>query len=134
MGYIARLGPVSKAHRCSHNTGAQGRNSTSVSYQKNKRLHLPGSHLGDRLYRFDALIYTRALAARSPGTHNLHVIEDADHNFVGVSWSPLCRDKILILVLQHYDEVVDTILDWWSKRSKSELQTGIWLTGVRGKL
>ena len=34
--------------------------------------------------RYDAVIYARALANRSPGTHNLHLVEEADHNFTGV--------------------------------------------------
>ena len=33
---------------------------------------------------FDATIYSRALGARSPGTHNLHLVEDGDHNLTGV--------------------------------------------------
>ncbi|KAA1476889.1 ectomycorrhiza-regulated esterase [Dentipellis sp. KUC8613] len=66
---------------------------------------------------YDAVIYARALGNRSPGTHNLHYIEDADHNFVG-----------------RQDEVVDTILAWWDAREHQRLRTGIWETGVRGKL
>ena len=31
--------------------------------------------------RYDAILYSRALGNRSPGTHNLCLIEDADHNF-----------------------------------------------------
>ena len=31
--------------------------------------------------RYDAVLYSRALGNRSPGTHNLCLIEDADHNF-----------------------------------------------------
>ena len=34
--------------------------------------------------RYDATIYARALGARSPGTHNLAYVEEADHNFTGV--------------------------------------------------
>ncbi|KAH7919473.1 ectomycorrhiza-regulated esterase [Leucogyrophana mollusca] len=66
---------------------------------------------------FDATIYARAFGARSPGTHSLHLIEDADHNFTG-----------------RQDEVVDCILDWWDARDKGMLKTGMWMTGVRGKL
>lgn len=33
---------------------------------------------------YDAIIYARVFGARTPGTHNLHLIEDADHNFTGV--------------------------------------------------
>lgn len=33
---------------------------------------------------YDAIIYARIFGARAPGTHNLHLIEDADHNFTGV--------------------------------------------------
>lgn len=34
--------------------------------------------------RYDATIYARALGARIPGTHNLHFVEYADHNFTKV--------------------------------------------------
>ena len=37
---------------------------------------------------FDATIYARALGARSPGSHSLHLVEDADHNLTGVSTGP----------------------------------------------
>ena len=33
---------------------------------------------------YDAFIYSRAYGARSPGTHMLRYVEDADHNFTGV--------------------------------------------------
>jgi len=66
---------------------------------------------------YDGLIYARALGNRSPGTHNIHFLEDADHNFTG-----------------HQDEIVDIILDWWAKHDRVELKTGIWMTGVQGKL
>lgn len=33
---------------------------------------------------YDAIIYARVFGARPAGTHNLHLIEDADHNFTGV--------------------------------------------------
>lgn len=36
------------------------------------------------LYRYDSIIYARALGGRPAGTHSLHLIEGADHNFVGV--------------------------------------------------
>lgn len=35
--------------------------------------------------RYDAVIYSRALGARTPGTHSLHLIEEADHNFTNVN-------------------------------------------------
>ncbi|KAF7797465.1 hypothetical protein EIP86_008662 [Pleurotus ostreatoroseus] len=38
----------------------------------------------DRLSRYDAVIYADALGSRSPGTHNLCLVEKADHNFTGV--------------------------------------------------
>jgi uncharacterized protein len=65
------------------------------------------------------MIYARALSVRTPGTHNMHLAEGADHNFTG-----------------RQDEVVDTILEWWDKRQRGELKTGVWLTGIRlgGKL
>ncbi|KAJ6602228.1 ectomycorrhiza-regulated esterase [Mycena sp. CBHHK59/15] len=67
---------------------------------------------------YDALIYARALSTRSPGTHTLHMVEDADHNFVG-----------------RQDEVVDHILEWWGLYERGELKfSGLWMTGVRGKL
>ncbi|KAF9005473.1 hypothetical protein BDQ17DRAFT_1399159 [Cyathus striatus] len=66
---------------------------------------------------YDALIYSRALGTRVPGTHTLHLMEDADHNFTG-----------------RQDEVVDNILDWLEVRERGELRTGIWKTGMKGKL
>jgi len=66
---------------------------------------------------YDATIYARALGARVPGTHNLHFVEHADHNFT-----------------KHKREVVDTILQWWKKRTRGELETGLWQTGVPHKL
>lgn len=66
---------------------------------------------------FDATIYARALGTRTPGTHTLYMVEDADHNFTGV-----------------HDHVVATILEWWSLVERNQLKTGVWRTGVRGKL
>jgi len=66
---------------------------------------------------YDALIYARALGSRTPGTHNLHIVEDADHNFTG-----------------RQDEIVDTVLDWWQIQQSGKLKSGIWKTGTRGKL
>ncbi|KAF5380752.1 hypothetical protein D9757_007164 [Collybiopsis confluens] len=68
---------------------------------------------------YDAIIYARALSERSPGTHSLHLMEDADHNFTG-----------------RQDEVVDAILDWWSSQQQRSLKSGIWMPGIKflGKL
>jgi len=66
---------------------------------------------------YDALIYARALADRSPGTHNLHLVEGADHNFT-----------------ERQDETVDTILEWWQMQQRGQLKSGIWKTGIRVKL
>ncbi|KAF8192177.1 ectomycorrhiza-regulated esterase [Pholiota molesta] len=67
---------------------------------------------------FDALIYARALGNRSPGTHTLHLMEDADHNFTG-----------------RQDDVVDAILQWWEQRERGEIsKTGIWVGDIKGKL
>ncbi|KAF4577417.1 hypothetical protein EYR36_005405 [Pleurotus pulmonarius] len=66
---------------------------------------------------YDAVIYARALSNRTPGTHTLHLMEDADHNFTG-----------------RQDEVVDVILDWWEARSRGGLKSGLWLQGIKGKL
>jgi len=66
---------------------------------------------------FDATIYARALGARQPGTHNLFYVEEADHNFTGLS-----------------DLVVGTVLDWIQQLERDQLKTGVWQTGIRGKL
>ncbi|KAJ7166450.1 Alpha/Beta hydrolase protein [Mycena crocata] len=67
---------------------------------------------------FDAIVYARALSTRSPGTHTLHMVEEADHNFTG-----------------RQDQVVDYILEWWDFHQRGELKSsGLWMTGVRGKL
>ncbi|OBZ71622.1 hypothetical protein A0H81_08340 [Grifola frondosa] len=66
---------------------------------------------------YDAFIYARALGNRTPGTHTLRYVEGADHNFTGC-----------------FDEVVDTVLEWWRMVERKELKTGVWHTGIRGKL
>ncbi|PPQ88392.1 hypothetical protein CVT25_011271 [Psilocybe cyanescens] len=66
---------------------------------------------------YDAMIYASALNDRSPGTHTLHLMEDADHNFTG-----------------RQDDVVDAILQWWEVRTRNEIKTGIWVGGIKGKL
>ncbi|EPT05208.1 hypothetical protein FOMPIDRAFT_1045269, partial [Fomitopsis schrenkii] len=63
---------------------------------------------------YDAMIYARALGARSPGTHNLAYVEEADHNFTGRA-----------------DGVVSTVLEWLDMLEHRTLKTGIWHTGVR---
>ncbi|KDQ62034.1 hypothetical protein JAAARDRAFT_203257 [Jaapia argillacea MUCL 33604] len=71
----------------------------------------------ERVPPYDAIIYARALGTRKSGTHNLSMIEDADHNFTN-----------------RQDEVVDAIIDWWGTVQRGEVVTGIFQTGVRGKL
>ncbi|KIJ17869.1 hypothetical protein PAXINDRAFT_175606 [Paxillus involutus ATCC 200175] len=66
---------------------------------------------------YDAIIYARAFGARTPGTHCLHLVEGADHNFT-----------------ERQDEVVDCILEWWEAKSSGSLVTGVFRTGIRGKL
>lgn len=66
---------------------------------------------------YDAMIYSRIFGARPSGTHNLFYVEDADHNFTGKA-----------------EIVVETVLDWWSTLVRGDLKTGVWNTGVRGKL
>ncbi|KIP05369.1 hypothetical protein PHLGIDRAFT_128928 [Phlebiopsis gigantea 11061_1 CR5-6] len=63
---------------------------------------------------FDATIYARALGERSPGTHNLHIVEDADHNFTGLQ-----------------DIVVAAVMEWFAMLETKKLKTGLWQTGVR---
>jgi hypothetical protein len=67
--------------------------------------------------RYDALVYARALGKRTPGTHNLHLVEGADHVFTSMQ-----------------DEVVHTILEWCEARERGDLITGLWMTGVQGGL
>jgi len=66
---------------------------------------------------YESVLHARALSNRSPGTHTLHLIEDADHNFIG-----------------RQDEVVDTILGWWAMHKERRLKSGIWQEGIRAKL
>ncbi|KZT73816.1 alpha/beta-hydrolase [Daedalea quercina L-15889] len=63
---------------------------------------------------YDGFIYAKILGARSPGTHNLSIVEEADHNFTGRA-----------------DEVVATVLDWLDMLEHKTLRTGIWHTGLR---
>jgi len=66
---------------------------------------------------YDGMIYARIFGARTPGTHNLFYAEDADHNFTGQA-----------------ELVVENVLEWWSALNRGDLKTGVWKTGVRGKL
>jgi hypothetical protein len=36
--------------------------------------------------------------------------------------------------MQRQDEIVDTILEWWQMQQHEQLKSGIWKTGVKGKL
>ncbi|KZS92220.1 ectomycorrhiza-regulated esterase [Sistotremastrum niveocremeum HHB9708] len=66
---------------------------------------------------YDALIYARALSNRAPGTHTLHLIEEADHNLRGF-----------------LKEVIETILAWLASAQRGRLKDGIWPAGVPVKL
>ncbi|KAH9933107.1 ectomycorrhiza-regulated esterase [Epithele typhae] len=66
---------------------------------------------------YDAFIYSRAYGARVPGTHLLRYVEDADHNFTGMP-----------------EEVIETVLEWMELQEQDRLYSGVWNTGVKGKL
>ncbi|KAK0222133.1 Alpha/Beta hydrolase protein [Armillaria fumosa] len=69
---------------------------------------------------YDAVIYASALSNRDPGTHSLHLMEHADHNFI-----------------ERQDELVATILEWWGAHERGDLQSGIWrgtAADLRGKM
>ena len=82
------------------------------------------------------MLYSRALGIRSPGTHNLCLLEDADHNFThpGVWSSSYATLKQLMDLFQNRETVVETILNWYDAVQKEECKTGVWETGVRPKL
>ncbi|KAG8861395.1 protein translocase subunit [Tulasnella sp. 330] len=74
--------------------------------------------LADRILPpYDGLLYAQGLSGRSGGSHTLHLIEEADHNFVGF-----------------HDEVVETILDWWDRRQRGLLKDGIWIPSDKTKM
>ncbi|KAI0335937.1 alpha/beta-hydrolase [Cubamyces sp. BRFM 1775] len=64
---------------------------------------------------YDAFIYARIYGARSPGTHTLRYVEEADHNFTGMP-----------------EEVVEPVLEWLSQLDRGECKAGVWHTGVKG--
>ncbi|GJJ15745.1 hypothetical protein Clacol_010023 [Clathrus columnatus] len=67
---------------------------------------------------YDGILHHRALSTRNPGTHTLHMVEGANHNFIG-----------------KYDEVNETILEWFNQAKEGKLPgSGIWKTGVKTKL
>nr|VWP01728.1 CBFD_NFYB_HMF domain-containing protein [Ganoderma boninense] len=66
---------------------------------------------------YDAFIYARAYGSRTPGTHTLRYVEEADHNFTGMP-----------------EEVVDTVVEWMAQQERNELITGVWQTGLKNKL
>ncbi|KAI0670857.1 alpha/beta-hydrolase [Trametes maxima] len=65
---------------------------------------------------FDAVLYARVYGARSPGTHTLRLVEEADHNFTGIP-----------------EVVVDTVLEWLAQQEAGRIKSGIWHTGVKGE-
>lgn len=68
---------------------------------------------------YDAVLYSGAFGNRSPGTHNLYLIEDADHNFT----RPGNREA-----------VVEAILGWYEIVGAGKCRAGVWETGVRPRL
>jgi len=67
---------------------------------------------------YDAIMISQAISGRTPGTHSLKIFENADHNFI-----------------DHYDEVVQTVLNWWKKKEAGSLKDGIWGVELsKGKL
>ncbi|KZT12015.1 ectomycorrhiza-regulated esterase [Laetiporus sulphureus 93-53] len=66
---------------------------------------------------YDAIIYAEAYSSRTEGTHNLYIVDEADHNFTGMA-----------------DHVAATILQWVSLLDRNELKTGIWPSGLKPKL
>ncbi|PIL22565.1 hypothetical protein GSI_15254 [Ganoderma sinense ZZ0214-1] len=66
---------------------------------------------------YDAFIYARIYGSRTPGTHTLRYVEEADHNFSGMP-----------------EEVVDTVIEWMAQQERNELITGLWQTGLKNKL
>ena len=85
---------------------------------------------------YDAFIYARIYGARSPGTHTLRYVEEADHNFTGVRIS--VKQCVLKSVFTPYpqmpEEVVEPVLEWLSQQERGELKTGVWHTGVKGTI
>lgn len=71
----------------------------------------------DTVPTYDAIIYARALSIRDPGTHTLHLVEDANHNFIG-----------------KHEEVNDTIVEWLHQVKNGSITSGIWKTGIKPRL
>ncbi|KAI0822246.1 alpha/beta-hydrolase [Trametes gibbosa] len=63
---------------------------------------------------YDAFVWAQIYGARTPGTHTLRYVEEADHNFTGIP-----------------EVVVETVLGWLKQQDRHELKTGVWQTGVR---
>ncbi|TFK73187.1 alpha/beta-hydrolase [Pluteus cervinus] len=59
---------------------------------------------------YDAFIYASILGKRTPGTHTLRIVEDADHNFTN-----------------RQDDVVNTILGWLDVRQRNGIIKPIWI-------
>ncbi|KAL4080798.1 Alpha/Beta hydrolase protein [Scleroderma citrinum] len=93
---------------------------TGIVWEKfPQTIHVLTVHgLGDEVVPvYDAIIYARAFGARTPGTHVLHLMEGADHNFTN-----------------RQDDVVDVILEWLQAYRSGTLVTGLLGTGLRGRL
>ena len=78
-----------------------------------------------KLSRYDAIIYSLIFGAGRSGTHNLYIIEDADHNFTDVSTETCCV-LALLMCFKHRDEVVEAILKWRDELDGGRLKTGMW--------
>ncbi|KAG9006117.1 hypothetical protein FRB94_000942 [Tulasnella sp. JGI-2019a] len=66
---------------------------------------------------FDGILYAHALSGRSGVTHTLHLVEEADHNFVGF-----------------HDDLVETIVAWWNRKQQGMLKDGLWIVNERTKM
>ncbi|KAL4251857.1 AB hydrolase superfamily protein [Abortiporus biennis] len=69
---------------------------------------------------YDAVIHARALSSRTPGTHNLALVEYADHLFSSL-----------------YDILITIVLQWWDMTGRGVLKNGFWNTlptSYKGKL
>ncbi|KAL7280014.1 hypothetical protein ACG7TL_006427 [Trametes sanguinea] len=54
---------------------------------------------------YDAYIYARIYGARTPGTHTLRYVEEADHNFTGIP-----------------EEVVEPVLEWIQQQERDDIE------------
>ena len=108
-------------------------------------IHIPFDTNAHGITRYDAILWANAMSHRTPGTHQLHLIEEANHNLTRVrarlsnviSMPPVLTSeyRLVSFLFKHHDEIANVIAEWWELVQKKALgSSGIWKTPLRPRL